>query len=148
MSEEERKDRLDVELHRAINATTPKFDAPAWQRKYRSEFGTLLARGNGKAREFRIWYLHPAFWLGIAAAIVAVGYGLVCWTGSYRTQSPPLPEVSAKLPAQMVTMSSLSLAFRRGGMEALNTQLDKAVEQLGPRPMGIPTAKLLTDLGS
>jgi hypothetical protein len=149
MSEEERKDRLDIELRRAINTTTPEFDAEAWRQKYRGEFNTLLARAGAtrKNREFRIVRLHPAFWLGVAAAIVVVGYGLTCWMGSYRTQPSPVAS-SVKSPAQIVTMSSLSAAFRRGGTEALDKQLDEAVRQLGPRPMNVPTARLLADLGS
>jgi hypothetical protein len=147
MSEERRQNRLDTELRRAINTTTPKFDAPAWQLKYRSEFDTLLARGSGKGREFRMLKLHPAFWLGIAAGIVIVGYGLVCWTGFYRTKAPQAA-AGVKSPAQIITVSSLSSAFSRGGMEALDKQLDEAIDRLGPRPMDVSMARLLTDLGS
>jgi hypothetical protein len=149
MSEEEREERLDIELRHAINTTAPEFDAEAWQRKYRNEFNTLLARAgrSRKAHEFRILRLRPAFWLGFAAALVAVGYGLVCWTGFYRTTAPQ-PPTGVKSSAQIVTMSSLSSAFRRGGMESLDKQLDEAVGQLGPRPMSVSTAGLLTDLGS
>ena len=126
---------------------TPRFDADAWQRKYRSEFGALLARAQTGRNRLKPVRLRPAFWLGIAAAVVVTGYGLLCWTGSYRTQAPP-PAARAKSPAQLVMMSSLSSAFRRGGMEALDRQLDEAVEQLGPRPMSVPMARLLTDPGS
>jgi hypothetical protein len=147
MSEAERKDRLDAELRRAINTTTPQFDAKAWQHKYRSEFDTLLSRAGATHNQLTILRPRPAFWLGIAAAVVIVGYGLACWMESYRTQAPP-PPARAKSPAQLVMMSSLSSAFRRGGMEALDKQLDDAVERLGPRPTGVSTARLLTDLGS
>ena len=143
MNDKGHEDRLDAELRRAINTTTPAFDAETWQRKYDKEFSTLLARG-GEVTAVRF---HPARWFAVAAVLVAAGYGLVCWTGLYRTQTPP-PSARVESPAQLVTMSSLSSAFRRGGMEALDKQLDEAVEQLGPRPMGVPTARLLTDLGS
>jgi len=147
MSEEEHKDRLELELRRAINTTTPKFDAEAWRRTYRNEFDMLLARKSGKAQRVNILKLHRAFWLGIAAGIVAVGCGLVYRAWFYRTNVTPLP-VQIKSPAQIVTMASLSSAFRRGGMPALDKQLDEAVRQLGPRPMSVPTARLLADLGS
>jgi hypothetical protein len=143
MSEDERKDRIDIELRRVINTTPPEFDAETWQRRYHKEFNTLLARAHG----VKVKRLRPAFWLGIAAAIVIAGCGLVCWLGFYRTRAPQPPAL-AKSPAQINTMVSLSSAFRRGGMDALNKQLDEVVEQLGPRPTDISTARLLTDLGS
>jgi hypothetical protein len=143
MSEEEHKDSLDIKLRRTINTSPPQFDAEAWQRKYHREFSTLLSR----AHEAKVVRPGPASWLGLAAAIAVVGYGLLCWTGLYRTHLPP-PNPAAEPAARLTTMSSLLSAFRRGGMEELNTQLDKAVEQLGPRPTRTSTAGLLTDLES
>jgi hypothetical protein len=147
MKHKEDKNRLDDGLRRAINTTTPAFDAEAWRQKYHAEFNALLARAGEchKGRTPRIVRLHVAWWLGTAAAVVLAGYGLMCWLGSYRTQ-PPLPPARVKSPAELVTMSALSLTYRRGGMEALDKQLDEAVEELGPRPMSVPTARLLTDL--
>jgi hypothetical protein len=147
MKSREDKGRLDDELRRAINTTRPEFNAEAWKHKYREEFDALQARAGGMMPVRRNLL---ASWteLGVAAVLtVAVGYGLACWIGHYGTTAAR-PPVAAKHPAQIVTMLSLSSAFRQGGMEALNKQLDDAVEQLGPRPVSVPTARLLTDIGS
>ncbi len=146
MSESERKPRLDNALRAVINTATPRFDAEAWQRKYRDEFDALLARARTSHGQSKPARLRPAVWLGIAATIVVVAYGLTCWTGFYRTQAPPPARVES--PAELVVMSSLYSAFQRGGMEALDKQLDEAVVRLGPPPTSTLTARRLTDLGS
>jgi hypothetical protein len=150
MSDKERKDRLDVELRRAINTTTPRFDAGAWQQKYRREFETLLSRAGANHNRRSTLKLRPRLWLGAAAAMIIAACGLICWTRYYRMPKPQAPAhaKSPAQPAQLVTMSSLSSAYRRGGMEAVDKQLNEAVRLMGPRPVSLPTARLLTDLGS
>jgi hypothetical protein len=152
MSDKEHKDRLDIELRRAINTTTPRFDAGAWQQKYRREFETLLSRAGANHNQRSTLKFRPRLWLAVAAAIAVAACGLICWTEYYRTPAPsasaPAHAKSPAQPAQLVTMSSLSSAYRRGGMEAVDKQLNEAVRLMGPRPVSLPTARLLTDLGS
>ena len=147
MKSRENKGWLDDELRRAINTTKPEFDAEAWKHEYREEFDALLSRA-GSAMPARRNMLAPWTELAVAAVlVVAVGYGLACWVGHYGT-TVPRPPVAVKHPAQIVTMLSLSSAFRQGEMEALNKQLDQAVEKLGPRPTNVSIAGLLADLES
>ncbi len=149
----ERKDErwLDDELRRVVNTTRPEFDDAAWKEKYAKEYETLLARkqsaGRSSAAPHRLRLIvHGLIGrLAVAASIIlVVGLFLV------RTEPPapkPVPPPTAHAaPARMVSMISLSTTFRRGGMEALDKQFDRALDELGPRPNGALMADLLSDL--
>jgi hypothetical protein len=150
----ERKDEkwLDERLKRAVDAATPAFDAQAWKQKYAREFQTLLGRSEqpsrlGIGRTVRL--LRGSIGkLAIAAAILATaGVLLVGRFGS--TSVPPVPTRppgTRPSPAQMVSMISLSTAFRSGGMEGLNQQCERAIKRLGPRPTSISMQELFKDI--
>lgn len=149
----ERKDEkwLDDELRRVVNTTRPEFDDEAWKEKYAKEYETLLARkrsterSSGTPHRLRLIVQGPIGRLAVAATIIlAVGLFLA------RNEPPapkPVPPLTAHAaPARMVSMISLSTTFRRGGMEALDKQFDRALDELGPRPNGALMADLLSDL--
>jgi hypothetical protein len=150
----ERKDEkwLDDELRRVVNTTRPEFDDRVWKEKYAKEYETLLARKQSAARSgsapphrLRLIVHGPIGSLAVAASIVlVVGLFLV------RTEPPapkPVPPPTAHAaPARMVSMISLSTTFRQGGMEALDKQFDRALDELGPRPNGALMADLLSDI--
>jgi hypothetical protein len=48
----------------------------------------------------------------------------------------------------MMTAMSLTIAYRRGGLEAVEQQCEKAIEMLGPRPKTISVQELLEDFNS
>jgi hypothetical protein len=50
-----------------------------------------------------------------------------------------------KSPAELLTVASLNMAYRRGGIKAIEKQCDEAVDKLGPRPEKITTNELLAD---
>ena len=148
-----RKDEkwLDEQLQRAVNGATPAFDADAWKHKYAREYEALLARGRqptgwGKSHP-ATWILRSSFGkLALAAALVITA-GLL-FVGRFGIPRPvPGPQQAAQLsPAQMVSMMSLSAAFRRGGIEELDRQCDRAMERLGPRPSSISMQELFKDI--
>jgi hypothetical protein len=164
-----RKDEkwLDDQLQRAVNGSTPVFDAQAWKQKYSGEYKALLSRGrqnvgwglphrSGTSR--RLWWgkPHPTARIlrsslgkvAIAAAIiVAAGVLLAGRLGIAPKKSSPEPQpVAQQSPAQMVSMISLSAAFRSGGMEGLDRQCERALERLGPRPTSVSMQELLKDI--
>ena len=148
----ERKDEkwLDQQLQRAVDGTTPAFDAQAWKHKYAREFQTLLGRSgqpsqSGTGRALRLVLKGSIGKLAIAATVVAtLGIFLIgrLQPGPDRPTAGP----DSTSPAQMVSMISLSAAFRQGGMEGLDTQCDRALESLGPRPSSISVQELLKDI--
>jgi len=153
----ERKDEkwLDGELRRVIDGATPEFDAEAWKRKYPAEFQAVLARGTkgrkaGRPRIVRFVLGHPGAGVAVAAAIV-IAAALLLRGPTEREPQKPVPDdrrTIARSPAQMVTMMSLTLAYRHGGTEALDRQLDEAVGMLRPRSATMPMHELFDELES
>ena len=62
-----------------------------------------------------------------------------------QTENGTKQEV-AKSPAEMMTAMSLNIAYRKGGMEEVEKQCDKAFEMLGPRPGSITVREILAEL--
>ncbi|MCL5278954.1 MAG: hypothetical protein M1376_03490 [Planctomycetes bacterium] len=148
----ERKDEkwLDEQLQRVVDGATPVFDAQAWKQKYTTEYEALLAGGEQPVG----WGLpHPTMRilrgpfvkLAIAAAVLATA-GVLLVGRFAPTPVQPVPATAPPSAAQMVSMISLSAAFRQGGMEGLDKQCDRALEKLGPRPNRMSMQELLKDL--
>ncbi len=153
MSEHKDEKWLDEQLQRAVDGVTPTFDAEAWKQKYAKEYEALLARsrqagGRGKT-SFTGWVLKSQFGkVAIAAAIVITASVLVV-SRSGSTSVPPGPGSLSRAqpsPAQMVSMISLSAAFRRGGIDELDKQCDRALKKLGPRPNSVSMQELLREM--
>ena len=93
----------------------------------------------------------PYRWVGrlaVAAVLVlTVSVLLVLWDKPDVQPGAPtgIPPV-AQSPAKMVSMMSLATAYRQGGEEALNQQLDGALDRLGPRPGTVSALQILDDL--
>jgi hypothetical protein len=147
----ERKDErwLDTQLRRAINTTRPEFDAEAWRRNHAEAYGILLSNvrkmphGGSMARRRFHWMIGG---LAAAAAILVGVTVLLTWTPQDRQESSPGVSVEAASPASIISMVSLRTAYRQGGEEALNRQLDMALDQLGPRLNGSSTLRVVCDL--
>jgi len=124
----ERKDEkwLDEQLRRAIDAAAPQFDARAWKERFAAEYQELKARGERVARS-------PAS-NGSGDRVTPI-----CRVDRFARRV-------AEAPWQMVTTVSLLAAFMRGGEEALDRQLDMALEVLGPWPDDSSTRHLFDDL--
>ena len=151
----QRKDEkwLDNQLRRVVDGTTPVFDAEAWKQKHSREFQTLLRRSgqtdqSGTSHTVRLVSRGSIGKLAVAATvIVAAGILLVGRFGPGPGQPTAKPDsVGLQSPAQMVSMISLSAAFRRGGIDELDRQCDRALERLGPRPNGVSMQELLKDI--
>jgi hypothetical protein len=144
----ERKDEkwLDDQLQRAVNGSTPVFDAQAWKQKYAGEYQTLIARGklHPTVRILRGSFGKVALAAGV---IIAAGILLVGQLRPSPERPTPGPQpIAQQSPAQMVSMISLATAFRSGGMEGLDRQCERALERLGPRPTSVSMQELLKDI--
>ena len=76
-----------------------------------------------------------------AAAVIIVGISLII---AYL--GPGEQVQVAESPADMVTAMSLRMAYRNGGMEALERQCDEAARLLGRSRAGPSLPELLGDL--
>jgi len=67
------------------------------------------------------------------AAVIFVAVGLLMVYRNPPVQPPPETVSVAKSPAEMLTAKSLIIAYRHGGIEAVERQCDKALKMQGPR---------------
>jgi hypothetical protein len=153
MSEQENDRWLDELIHRTINTTKPDFDAKKWKQKYPEEFQTLLSRAAGKSSaplvvQVNLWkaiWKSPAVRVAAAAIIIAaISFSIVYLGPGEQVDTTQTAKV-VKSPAEMLTAMSLTMVYRRGGIEALERQCERAIEMLGPRPTSLSLQQLLED---
>jgi hypothetical protein len=140
MNEQTDEKWLDDELRRIVGGAAPEFDAQAWKRNHPAEFQAVLSRGAsdrtvGRDRMARMVFAHPLVRVAAAAAIVVFAAVLFVGPGQRRSKAPvDEAQPAVRSPTEIVTMMSLRGAYRRGGAEALERQLDEALRVLRPRP--------------
>ncbi len=83
--------------------------------------------------------------LAAALVIVLVGLWIVHRSGNDRSEAPAVSQ-AAESPADMLTFMSLTMAYRHGGMEAMEKQCRQAVELLGPRTKNLSVRELFEEL--
>ena len=83
--------------------------------------------------------------IAVAAVIIlALGLLLIGRNPEEQTKNRTKIQV-AKSPAEMLTAVSLDIAFRKGGMEAVDDQFKKAFKLLEPRPTSLSVRQLLEE---
>ena len=108
---------------------------------------TVRAKSAGhKPSTARIVTLSRMVKLAAAAAviIIAISFFIVHQNPSEKADTTIISKVP-KSPAEMQAILSLSIAYRRGGIEAVDRQCQKAIEMLGPRPAEITIQQILTE---
>jgi len=141
---------LDELISRTINTEKLQFDAGKWKQKYPDEFQTLLSRATkgDSARQpdiLKVILKSPLTKLAAAAVIiVAIGFYTVHQRPSEQADTITVPKVT-KSPVEMVTVASLNIAYRKGGLEAVEAQFEKAFYKRKPQPTGISVQELLED---
>jgi hypothetical protein len=152
MSEQENDKRLDELIFRTVNSDEPRFDAEQFRKKYPAEFQTLLSRATRSARPKATglsgnWpriIRSPFVRLAAAAVIIVAVVLFVPRPEPHRPPSEPVAGAS-RSPVEMMTGLSLTTAYRRGGMEALERQLDETMRLLGPGQPAVSMRDLLED---
>lgn len=149
MSEKKEK-WLDELISRAINEGEPQFDPEKWRQKYPEELEMLKSRA-GQASSvpqpniWRIIFKSPITKFAAAAVIIiAIAISVVHMGPGEQVETPDVGKV-AKSPAELMTMASLTLAYRRGGIEAVEEICDKAFKLVGPRPTSLSVQQLLEE---
>ena len=154
MSEHRDEKWLDEQLRKAVDGVSPTFDAQAWKQRYANEYEALLARGKqagcGWPRRMTRLLIGPFGKLALAAVVLVLAGVLLVEQVGFTPDQPGVapPGRVQESPAQMISMISLSAAFRRGGLEGLDRQCDQALKTLGPRPNSVSMQDLLKDLNS
>jgi len=159
---------LDELISRTINTTKPQFDSEKWKQKYHKEFQTLVSRAEktppaqpvlrstakgksvrraGSTTKVRLADIlkKPITKLAAAAMIIlAISFFMIHLGPGEKVVTTDVTTVT-KSPADMQTILSLNIAYRRGGIEAVDRQCKKAIEMLGPRPAQITIKQILTE---
>jgi len=148
MSRKKDKKQMEEVISRTINSGRPEFDAEKWKQKYPEEFQMLQSMSTEKARTRRlsIWTVvsqSPITKIA-AAAVIIVGIGLHAVLVHQGPGEQPVPKV-VKSPTRMMTAMSLTMAYRRGGIDAVDEQCEKAIRMLGPRLLRLTLGQLLTE---
>lgn len=78
-----------------------------------------------------------------AAAVIILGIGLLSNQFGPPDQEPlPIRRI-AKSPVEMLSVLSLNMAYRRGGLEAVDDVSNEAFKVLGSRPVKVSVRELL-----
>ena len=77
-----------------------------------------------------------------AAAVIIAGISILIHQGPGGQNGTTMVFQAVDSPAEIMTMKSLKIAFRRGGVKAIENQCDKALKILGPEPASISMADL------
>ena len=77
----------------------------------------------------------------VAAIIIAAGL-LMIHSDPPAPEPPPIRKV-AKSPAEMLSVMSLNMAYRRGGLEAVDDVSHEAFNVLGSSPAQVSVRELL-----
>ncbi len=106
---------------------------------------TIRAKSAGhKPSTARIIILSRMIKLAAAAAVIIVGIGLFLDRGRQSpNELPNEPRLLAQSSTKMMSMMSLRMAYRRGGLDALDQQLQDTLEVLGPQSLSISMHELL-----
>jgi len=151
MSDEKNEKWLDEQISRTIDTERPQFDAEKWKEKYAEELQILKSRAGQNSRPHRrnLWrtVIRSKMTKFAAAAVIvlAVGLFIAQRVPDEKIDKRTKPEV-AKSPAEMMTAMSLNIAYRKGGMEEVEKQCDKAFEMSGPRPGNVTVQEMLAAL--
>jgi hypothetical protein len=146
---------LDELISRTINTTKPEFESEKWKQKYHKELKTLVSHTEKTSTStvrlsdiltvVRQVLKNPITKLAAAALIILAISFLMTHLGPSEKVKTTDVATAIKSPAEMQTILSLNIAYRRGGIEAVDRQCKKAIEMLGPRPQRITIKQILTE---
>ena len=141
-------DRLDELIFQTINTEKPQFNAEQWKEKYPDEYQTLISRRDKPAssRQPNTWkvaFEKPIAQVAAAAAAILV-VGLLLGRGRQNPvepagKSPPI----VQSPAGIISMASIRIAYRQGGLDALDKQFRDALDVLGPTSSSMSIKEML-----
>ena len=81
---------------------------------------------------------------GLAAeAVIILGFGLLSNQLGPSEQEPVAIRKVAKSPVEMLSVLSLNMAYRRGGLEAVDDVSKEAFKKLGSKPAKVSVRELL-----
>ncbi len=144
---EDPQDRqIDELIGKAIGAGRPRFDEEAFATRFPMELATLRSRAgsgrHGPRATVRPAFRHVKTMLAAAAAVIIGVTLLFLARGPEQPSQGNSQPYAVASPADLTTALSLTMAYRQGGLEALEAQCDEVLDLLGPRPASLPLHEL------
>jgi hypothetical protein len=134
---------LDEQLKKTVDSGKVGFDSEKWKRKYSAEYEELILRAGSRPNVQRFLW---ARLLVRAAAVIAIVAFVIFFASRRREHIETVVfEKSEQTPAKMLSVLSLSMAYRQGGLDAVDEQCKKAYELLGQKNTTVSIADLLND---
>ena len=148
MNEQKDEKRLDELISKAINTKKPQFDAEKWNQKYPDEYQILISHKATTSPQAIQWanILKSSITKFAVAAVIIIAISFFFVHREPLGHKRPQEVIITKSPAEMLTLRSLKIAYRNGGIEAVETQCEKAIEKLGLKPERISVQELLEDI--
>ncbi len=128
-----------VRRGKAKVATNPQMD-----RRVLDDSLAAMDEATGSSSATRIMLRSRVARLTAAAAII-IAVGLLVIQSNPPEQAHAPTRRVAKSPADMLSVMSLNMAYRRGGIEAMDDQSNEAFEMLGSKPAKVSIRELLTE---
>jgi len=149
MSKKENEKKLDELIARSINQGSPRFDADAWKKKYPQEYEILKSLSSRKPLILptlqTIAFQNKLIKLAAAVIIIGLISIFIIYLGEKKQEPAQYISIS-KSPAEMLSAASLKIAYRRGGMEAVEEQYTNAYMMMPQRTSTVSVEGLLAEL--
>lgn len=144
----EKKEKwLDEQLKKTIDSGKVEFDSEQWKQKYSSEYQALVSRAGKRPNVQRFLWVRPLVRVAAIVAIVAFVILLTHHQSDKRVEPTVATFVEDRSPAKMMSVLSLSLAYRQGGLDAVDERCKKAYELLGQKNTNVSIGELLNENG-
>ncbi|MHC4315128.1 MAG: hypothetical protein ACYSW3_22010, partial [Planctomycetota bacterium] len=129
MSRKKDEKWLDELISQTIDSGKPEFDAERWKQKYPEEFQMLqsMSKQDSSTHQPSIWRIvrqSPITKIA-AVAVIIVAIGLIA-VFVHRGPDEQIGSGNGQSPTKMMSAMSLTMAYRRGGIEAVDKQYEKA----------------------
>lgn len=152
MKPSENDKRLDERIRDAVGREQLTFDFDKWKEGHQKQielFKSSVSKEAAAPGQVSIWLIIAKSRLTrfAAAAVVIAAVGILLYSKEPNVvvEKPRTARVE-KAPAELLTMMSLNLAYRRGGMEAVDKQYEKAFKRTGPQPVKLTVEDLFAEL--
>ena len=139
---------LEKMISKIINTNKPQFDAEKFKQKFPDELQALKSRANNTPgiTKWIILLRSPIIKAAAVFAIIfAIGLLFVREKQTPNTKTV-IPQPVIKSPANIMSMMSLRNAFRQGGIEKLDVQLNETLDMYGPVVSNEPIHKLFENV--
>ncbi len=138
---------LDEQLKSVVDSGKVNFDSEKWKQKYSAEYEELVSRTRTRANVSQFSWARPLVRLAAVVAIAALVIFLSHNRPNRRVEPTVAIFVKDRSPAKMMSVLSLSLAYRQGGLDAVDEQCEKAFKLLGKKTTKVSINELLNENG-